>query len=685
MYIEDFRKGVEAVAPEVRTLPVQSPRGKELPRLISYNQFPLHYENIPAMTADLARIKAMGFTSVWSNPLFQPCESMATIEAEISRVYATMGEQEAPRFHAKAGSPYAVKTLDINPKLSAHAKADISSEERRMRDYGDIRAYTEECRRQGLSPLSDFVMRHVSVDSPLVEKNPHWFKRHANGNFVFFGRDENYRPTSQSWDDVLEFNFEDPAVLREVIDQHIKPMAQIVIEEFGFEGMRIDAAGKIPTNVYQQVIPYIDELCLNRHGKPATILGETLGQDISEFMHLGGYADYVYNSIYFFPFAKQFWTQDDTAFSGCKGRLQDSVAPTIGFAGNHDVARVASYYEQNQHIRGSFLRETIRGAGSNETVLNNVTRLFISLDTQGAFSDEQLAQIRATYRYHKGVAGTVDTAETGGNGKITRQDLRKWLTEFPPHTPQGADIYKRITEVIFATVQPNKEPGYGYSDAYAAQGNKGLLTEQKLMKILPPKFDMDTIDAKIRESFCMAAFASDGGWFFSQGDEWGVTKRTNVFTASPADLKERVGQDKDYSGFVAGVNKIVRSLPPPTNPEWTQRCYLPDGEKDSNIVAIYIHQGHGFNGTGHLVISNISNNEQQIDQRIFDEYRRANGRNTSWEKDKLPDSVYFCGHVSIAPDLSSYLQKSGVRVVMANSEAIPAQKTPVSTPGIHCV
>lgn len=681
MYVDNIKEGFEAAAPDVRRLPVQAPRGKELPRLLSYNQFPLHYENIPAMKADLVRIKSMGFTSVWSNPLFQPCESMASIESEISRVYAASGEKEAPRFHAKAGSPYAVKTLDINPKLSAHAASGLSAEERKARDYDDIRAYTDECRRQGLSPLSDFVMRHVSVDSPLVEQNPHWFKRHGNGNFVFFGRDENYRPVSQSWDDVLEFNFDDPAVLQEVVEQHIKPMAKVVIEDFGFEGMRIDAAGKIPTSVYQQIVPYIDELSRKRHGKPATILGETLGQDIGEFMHLGGYADYVYNSIYFFPFAKQFWTQDDTAFSGCKGRLQDSVAPTIGFAGNHDVARVAAYYEQNLHIRGSFLRETIRGAGANETVLNNVTRLFISLDTQGAFTPDQLAQLRATYDYHKG-SMAASGAERGE--KITRQELRKWMTEFPPDTPQGADIYRRLTEVIFSVVQPNKEPGYGYS-TQDSSANKAQLTEQKLMKVLPPKFDTDAIDAKIRESFCMAAFASDGGWFFSQGDEWGVTKRTNVFTASPADLKERVSHDKDYSGFVASVNKVVRSLPPPTNPEWAQRCYLPHGEKDAEIVAIYIHQGHGFDGTGHLVISNISNGVQHIDQRIFDEFRLANGRNASWGKDKLPDSVYFCGPVDVAPELAAHLEKSGVRMVVANIDAPPPRMAPANAPAAHYV
>jgi hypothetical protein len=50
--------------------------------------------------------------------------------------------------------------------------------------------------------------------------------------------------------------------MEEVLEDHIRPMCRILINEFGFEGLRIDAAGKIPKQVYDRVIPLIDMLCL---------------------------------------------------------------------------------------------------------------------------------------------------------------------------------------------------------------------------------------------------------------------------------------------------------------------------------------------------------------------------------------------------------------------------------------
>jgi len=213
------------------------------------------------MTDDLKRIKDMGFSSVWVNPLFEPCKTVDWITEEIRKVEAERGIAKT-KIHSKAGSPYAVRSFSINEKISNYASSGLSEEDRQKADYKDVRAYTDKCRELGLVPMTDIVMRHVSADSDLVKKHPHWFKRHSNGNFVIFGRDENYKAQGQSWDDVLEFNFDDPIVMEEVLEDHIRPMCRILINEFGFEGLRIDAAGKIPKQVYDRVIPLIDMLCL---------------------------------------------------------------------------------------------------------------------------------------------------------------------------------------------------------------------------------------------------------------------------------------------------------------------------------------------------------------------------------------------------------------------------------------
>ncbi|MDR3450250.1 MAG: alpha-amylase family glycosyl hydrolase [Alphaproteobacteria bacterium] len=658
---------------------ISRPRRDELQRLRSYNQFASYYENIPAMTADLPRIAAMGFTSIWVNPLFAPSRDLEAIKKEITRgIDAAGGENSHKRLHAKAGSPYALRGLDINSALSAHKDEKLSAAERRGRDYADIRAYTDKARELGMTPLFDFVMRHVAVDNPLVAEHPHWFKRHANGNFMFFGRDENYRTHSQSWDDVLEFDYGNPQATREIIDQHLKPMAELVVKQFGFAGLRIDAAGMVPDQVYREIVPFIDKLCLEEHGAPALMLGETLGQDVSHFLGVGGHMDYVYNSVYFYPFTKNFWLADNTSLSYAKGMLQQHVGPTVGFIGNHDVTRGADHYLNNKHVRGTALQTAIRKGCKNPHIREGVLNLFSALCHKGSLEQDSIDKVTR-------VIDLAFPGEDPAKALLSYRNLSALMVKASPTSSRGRAIYGAITDVLFAAAY--REAAVDEYGATYHSANKGPLNELDLVKLLPLNTDRENLTRHLRQAMCFAAFASDGGWFFQLGDEWGVTKRTNLFTASPRDLQQRAAPDLDLSGFVGSVNKVLAQLPGPVNLEWVQRCYL-QSPKDPGMATFLIHQGEGFSQPAHMIVANLGLAPLALSLADYKELRRADGRNTGPGKDAPPACVYLCGNIELSVALQHELARTGVKVFDAEAEKTltgPAKVRMPASPDRHKV
>ncbi len=633
-------------------------------RLRSYNQHPLLYDNILAMTEDLNRIADLGFSHVWVNPLFEPCQNADWVADEITRSFKRADiTSKKPRVYNFAGSPYATRSLNLNPNISAHTNEDISKEEREKRDNKDVRRYTDKARSLNIVPLCDFVMRHVAADHPIISspKHQHWFKRHPNGNYCFFNRDENYRPSGQTWDDVIELNYDDPVARREIIDTYLKPMAEKVINRWGFEGLRIDYAGRVPRDVYAEIIPFIDQLCMKKWGKPAQILGETLGHKIEEYMPAKGYMDWVYNWVYFAPFTKDFWQNDNTDFSRDKGILQNEVAPTIGFAGSHDVKRIAGYYLSKQHIRGEQLKEEIYKAGLSDRSLSiKLINIFWSLNDRMAFRDQkELLHKIVDEAHHNQVLTDVETMtvhkEIREKHRLTsRKAVDIFFRNNSPSTENGQAFFKALVDTVFVIVEQEREKTA--REAYTGNKTPKLITEKTMIELLPESLPKGELSRKIREGFYYSAFASDGGWFFYTGDEWGTTKDSKIFETTPNDLSQRAYEGMDFSSTVRSINAVLAELPAPANPEWVQRCFLEDPEKDRALVSFLIHQGQGFTERPHLIICNSSDERQTINSDLFRELMSANGRNNTPEKNQFPKQVYICGDIAISDDLANALE-----------------------------
>lgn len=681
--------------PEMYLLPRPASRG----RLRSYNQFPLFYDNIRAMEDDLPRIAAMGFTSVWVNPMFETCKNPSWVFDEITRV---LGPTKKSEMYALPGCPYSPRSLNINKKISAHANEGLTEDQRREKDYDDISHYTEKALSLGLTPLFDIVMRHIAVDHPLVQEKPHWIKRHPNGNYCFFNRDENYKPSGKTWDDVLEFNFDDDKARQEILDEYIKPMLSLAIDRLGFQGLRIDAAGKIPIPIYKDIVPYVDNLCLKRHGKPALIISETLGEKIDEFFKVGGYTDYACNSLYFYPFDQSHWMSDGTSFSHAKGLLQGKVAPTIGFPGSHDVQRLSDYYVNYHHVRDDALRQ----AFAEECIKGNikpgaVEQIFMKLNSKNGFRIEQLIRF-INVAEQQGILTSDDANasrhEVHKNGRLTSHKILRNM--FPPSPQKGSPpsamsekqqvVLQALVHEFFEVVKREKQ--IARDEFYSGEKTKKLITEKTFVNLMSHSLDKASLSRLVKEGFCFTAFASDGGYFFFMGDEWGVTKKVQLFErescadplqqqSSPNDLKLRAYDGLDFSGMIRSINAVVEQLPPPANPEWVQRCYLKDPIMNKNVVSFLIHQGEGFSNPPHLVIANVSEEAQTIDGNTFMELLSANGRNDSREKRRYPYKIYICGNVQLTPELQNSLKE--MQLAVFHSEEASAPNDLNKTPSPH--
>lgn len=301
-------------------------------RLRLFNPYPGCYDSIRKIINDLDRIAGMGFKQIWINPFYKPC-------------------QKNPITPRKVNCPYAMQDhTKINP------------------EYGDelnvVAEFTNECRKRGMIPLFDLVARHIAIDHPFVAGDADlinvgidtskWFKRHANGNFVIKGLDDQYNPTENDpWSDVVEFNYADPTILKQIVEYFWKPFIDFNIKQLGFMGARLDVVWQLPRSALELLLPYIQETCKNAHRRDAYLVAETLAISESGMENIKGLVTHTMNSVYWMPGPEGrneqsylLWLDDNHWYEKNKKRLQEA-APSAGFSGCHDEPRYIEFLEQN--------------------------------------------------------------------------------------------------------------------------------------------------------------------------------------------------------------------------------------------------------------------------------------------------------------------------------------------------
>lgn len=125
----------------------------------------------------------------------------------------------------RLGSPYAIRDYHaVNPEFGTGA---------------DLRRFVADAHALGLRVLIDLVINHAACDHPLA----------APGSNAFH-RDDRGRPTRRhaDWTDVIDWNYEDPAV-----EPHLLSAIEQWAGDYQIDGFRCDVAGMVPRTMWARV------------------------------------------------------------------------------------------------------------------------------------------------------------------------------------------------------------------------------------------------------------------------------------------------------------------------------------------------------------------------------------------------------------------------------------------------
>ena len=184
--------------------------------------------NFDGVRAGLDDIRALGADIIWLMPIHP------------------IGEKHRK---GELGSPYAVKDYyGINSEFGdSHSLHQL------------IRAIHD----KGMKVIIDWVPNHSAWDNELVTTHPDWYARDYKGDF---------RPSPWwDWDDIIEFDYDNPALRDYMIDALC-----YWVREFDIDGFRCDVAGYVPNDFWHQARVALDAV------KPVFMLAEWEDRDLHE-------------------------------------------------------------------------------------------------------------------------------------------------------------------------------------------------------------------------------------------------------------------------------------------------------------------------------------------------------------------------------------------------------------------
>jgi glycosidase len=167
----------------------------------------------------LPRLEKMGVGILWLMPIHP------------------IGEQNRK---GKLGSYYSVRDFRaVNPDMGTMA---------------DLQHLVQEAHKRGMHVILDWVANHTAWDNPLVQQHPDWYTRNAQGQLV---------PPVTDWQDVVDLNYEKPALRRWMTESMV-----YWVKEADIDGFRCDVAGLVPTDFWNDTRAALEQI------KPVFMLAE---------------------------------------------------------------------------------------------------------------------------------------------------------------------------------------------------------------------------------------------------------------------------------------------------------------------------------------------------------------------------------------------------------------------------
>lgn len=303
-------------------------------KLRLYHLFPRNYNSMAEATADLDRVGQLGFNAIWISPL------SPTSDLIVKRFNYITAEMQSVKNSLYAAIDFSQLNHNMFPDLTSPKEqvalvngnpAHSTPHEREM-----MQAFTTKARQNGLQPLFDLVLNHVGSGSNLITGTcPYFVAEGIDTKKWFQGQYEKY-------DDVVLFNYYDPEVRDEIIRMLWIPFITKYINEFGFDGIRMDfAAARIDVREVEKILCQEINRLVAAKGTQPIIYAEVLppAAKIEEHArNIRGLYSHVTNSA--------LWGVDVTEHErGLKqqithlmpdSNLRSLPGGTIGFAGSHD-------------------------------------------------------------------------------------------------------------------------------------------------------------------------------------------------------------------------------------------------------------------------------------------------------------------------------------------------------------
>ena len=212
------------------------------------------------------------------------------------------------------------------------------------------RAMNLSAKSTGIEVLVDFVWKHVSVNSALVDHHKDWFKE---------------TPIK----DIVEYKFTDPKITEEIL-RHLKKSIDLYLDPkkgFGFAGLRIDAASHLNVYVRRVLISYI------RSEYPEAVILEEFLFDSNQSHNVTLLnQDALTHDLFSDVITSNLYYQRQNVHGGLPTlqnmgdveKLKLAQGRGIGFTGNHDhlSASDGTRYSMAMHRAASFdaFKERIR-------------------------------------------------------------------------------------------------------------------------------------------------------------------------------------------------------------------------------------------------------------------------------------------------------------------------------------
>ncbi len=222
-------------------------------------------------------------------------------------------------------------------------------------DAGATATPEEQCRRaisagraSGLKFMTDLVINHTAIDSPLTREHPEWFVRERDGRIANASCQHNGEKVV--WADLAQFDHQHTRD-KEGLYRYCLNVVEHLLS-LGFEGFRCDAAYQLPHHFWHRLIRDVKA----KHPQTCFV-AETLGCTIDETRETAraGF-DYVFNSSKWWDF-NGWWLIEQY-------NLIRETAPSISFAESHDTPRLAEEFNGNlEAVKQRYLFSALFSAG----------------------------------------------------------------------------------------------------------------------------------------------------------------------------------------------------------------------------------------------------------------------------------------------------------------------------------